>query len=100
MKKIGLLTLLIMGTLLFALAFTAVAGPRASAAPAAAPASPAAVAPTPMPPHPRVEHAIEAMRSARDHMMHAEGEFHGHRDKTIEHLDAAIHEAEICLQEP
>jgi hypothetical protein len=33
-------------------------------------------------------------------MQHAEGEFHGHREKTIEHLDAAIHEAEICLSEP
>jgi hypothetical protein len=53
-----------------------------------------------MPPHPRVEHAIEALRSARDHMQHAEGEFHGHRDKTIEHIDAAIHEAEICMNEP
>jgi hypothetical protein len=50
--------------------------------------------------HPRVQHAIEAMQSARDHMMHAEGEFHGHRDKAIEHLDKAIHEAEICLNEP
>jgi hypothetical protein len=53
-----------------------------------------------MPPHPRVEHAIEAMRSAKEHMEHAEGEFHGHRAKAIEHLDAAIHEAEICLREP
>jgi hypothetical protein len=101
MKKIGLLTLLIMGTLLFALAFTAAAaGPRASVAPAVAPTSPAAVAPTPMPPHPRVEHALEALRSARDHMAHAEGEFHGHRDRAIEHIDQAIHEAEICMNEP
>jgi hypothetical protein len=53
-----------------------------------------------MPPHPRVEHALEALHSAREHMMHAEGEFHGHRDKTIEHIDAAIHEAEICMNEP
>jgi len=40
------------------------------------------------------------MRHAREHMEHAEGEFHGHRAKAIEHLDAAIHEAEICMQEP
>jgi len=102
MKKIGFLTLLITATLLLTLALTAAAtGPKApAAAVAAAPASPAAVAPAPMPPHPRVEHAIEAMRSAREHMNHAEGEFHGHRAKAIEHLDAAIHEAEICLQEP
>ena len=75
MKKIGFLILLIMVTLLF-------------------------TAPAQMYPHPRVQHAIEAMRSAREHMMHAEGEFHGHRDKSIEHLDKAIHEAEICLNEP
>jgi hypothetical protein len=102
MKKIGLLTLIIMVTLLLTLAFSAAAAsPKAAATPAAAaPASPAAAAPTPMPPHPRVEHAIEALRSARDHMAHAEGEFHGHRDKTIEHIDAAIHEAEVCLREP
>jgi hypothetical protein len=102
MKKIGILTLLIMATLLLTLALTAAAaGPKApAAAVAAAPASPAAAAPTPMPPHPRVEHALEALRGARDHMAHAEGEFHGHRDKAIEHIDQAIHEAEECMREP
>jgi hypothetical protein len=102
MKKIGFLTLLITAMLLLTLAFpVAAAGPKAPAAPvAAAPASPAVAAPTPMPPHPRVEHAIEALRGAREHMMHAEGAFHGHRDKAIEHIDKAIHEAEICMQEP
>jgi hypothetical protein len=93
MKKIGFLTLLITAVFLLTLAFPAgVAGPMA-------PASVSAAAPA-MPPHPRVEHAIEALRSARDHMEHAEGDFHGHRDKTIGHIDAAIHEAEICMQEP
>jgi hypothetical protein len=81
MKKIGLLTLVVIMTLVLSLAFTATA------------------APVP-PPHPRVEHALEAMRSAKDHMEHAEGEFHGHRAKAVEHLDMAIHEAEICMQEP
>ena len=104
MKKIGFLTLLITATLLLTLAFpVGAAGPKAAAAPvAAAPASPAAAAPTPMPPHPRVEHALEEMRHAREHMMaaNADGEYHGHRAKSIEHLDAAIHEAEICMQEP
>jgi hypothetical protein len=99
MKKIGLLTLLIAATLLFTMALPGAAGRNTSAVVAAAPASPAVVAPA-MPPHPRVEHAIEALRSARDHMQHAEGEFHGHRDKAIEHIDAAIHEAEICMNEP
>jgi hypothetical protein len=98
-KKIGLLTLVILVTVLLTLVFSAAAAsPKAAAA--VAPASPAVAAPAPMPPHPRVEHALEALRSARDHMAHADGEFHGHRAKTIEHIDAAIHEAEICMQEP
>jgi hypothetical protein len=93
MKNIGFLTLLITTLLLLTLAYpVGVAGPMT-------PASVSAAAPA-MPPHPRVEHAIESLRSARDHMAHAEGEFHGHRDKAIEHIDAAIHEAEICMQEP
>lgn len=101
MKKIGILTLLIMATLLLTLGLTAAAaGPKAPVAVAAAPASPAVAAPTPAPPHPRVEHALEALRSARDHMANAEGAFHGHRDKAIMHIDQAIHEAEICMQEP
>lgn len=102
MKKFGFLSLLVSATLLLALSFpAAAAGPKAPApAVASAPAAPAAVAPTPAPPHPRVHEAIEAMRNAREHMAHAEGEFHGHRAKAIEHLDAAIHEAEICEQEP
>jgi hypothetical protein len=39
------------------------------------------------------------MRHAREHMLHAEGEFRGHREKAIEHLDAALHEAEECMHE-
>lgn len=101
MKKIGFLTLLISATLLLTLAFpAAAAGPKGPTA-AVAPASPAAVAPAPVPPpHPRVHDAIEEMRHAKEHMEHAEGEFHGHRAKAIEHLDAAIHEAEMCMNEP
>jgi hypothetical protein len=53
-----------------------------------------------MPPHPRVHDALEELHHAREHMEHADGEFHGHRAKAIEHIDAAIHEAEICMQEP
>jgi hypothetical protein len=102
MKKIGFLTLLVTASFLLTLAFpAAAAGPKApvAATAATAPASPAVAVPAP-PPHPRVEHALEALRSARDHMAHAEGAFHGHRDKAIEHIDQAIHEAEICLNEP
>jgi hypothetical protein len=40
------------------------------------------------------------MRGAREKLEHAEGEFHGRRDKAIEHLDKAIHEAEECERMP
>lgn len=102
MKKLGFLTLLITATLMVAIAFpVAAAGPKAPVpAVAAAPAATPAATPPPAPPHPRVHEALEAMRNAREHMQHAEGEFHGHRAKAIEHLDAAIHEAEMCEREP
>ncbi len=104
MKQLGFLTLLITAMFLIALTFpAAAAGPKAPAAVpvASAPASPAAAVAAPAPPpHPRVHEAIEAMRNAREHLAHAEGEFHGHREKAIEHLDRAIHEAEVCMHEP
>jgi hypothetical protein len=99
-KKIGLLTLLILVTVLLTLAFSAAAASPKAAVPVVAPAVPAVAAPVPMPPHPRVHDALDEMRHAREHLEHADGEFHGHRAKAVEHLDAAIHEAEICMQEP
>lgn len=99
MKKIGFLTLLIMATLLLTLAFpAAAAGPKAPAppvpgAPAVAPAPVAAPVP---PPHPHIHEALESMRSAKHQLEIAEHDFDGHRAKSIEHLDQAIHEAEIC----
>jgi Skp family chaperone for outer membrane proteins len=103
MKKIGFLTLLILATVLIALAFSvAAAGPKAPAAPvsaaAAAPATPSAAA---MPaPHPHIQAALEAMHRAHKELEDAAHDFHGHRVKAIEHLDQAIKEAEICEQEP
>jgi len=101
MKKIGFLTLLILATLLFALAFpVAAAGPKAATAPAApvvaaAPAAPAAAA---LPErHPHIDEALESMRAAKHQLEIAEHDFDGHRVKAIEHLDRAIHEAEICV---
>ena len=100
MKKIGFLSLLIMATLLFTLAFpAAAAGPKAPAAPAppaaAVPAAPT-VAPVPER-HPHIDEALEAMRSAKHQLETADHDFDGHRMKSIEHLDRAIHEAEICM---
>jgi len=104
-KKIGFLTLLIMTTLLFAVAFPAAAsGPKTPAAPApvvAAPSPAPATAALPTPaPHPHIHEALEAMRNAKHELETAAHDFHGHRLESIKHLDMAIHEAELCEQEP
>jgi hypothetical protein len=102
MKNIGILTLLITATLLLALALpVGAAGPKAAATPVAAvAAAPAPAASPAMPPHPEIAAALEAMHNARHHLDDAAHDFHGHRVKAIEHLDAAMHEADICMQEP
>lgn len=102
MKKIGFLTLLVLVTVLLTLAFSAAAGgskASAASAPAVVAPTPAVATPTPAP-HPHITEGLEAMRAARHHLEAAVPEFHGHRAKAIEHLDMAIHEAEICEQEP
>jgi hypothetical protein len=100
MKNIGFLTLLLTATLLVTLSFTAAAaGPK----PAAVPTPVAAAVPAPAPaaampePHPHIDEALESMRAAKHHLETAEHDFGGHRVKAIEHLDRAIHEAEICM---
>jgi hypothetical protein len=99
-KKIGFLTLLIMAALLITLTF---AFPAAAAAPKA-PAVPVAAAPAPAVPaaampeaHPHIDEALEAMRSAKKHLEMAEHDFKGHRVKSLQHLQMAIREAEICM---
>jgi len=98
MKKIGFLVLILMATILFMLAF-----PAAAAGPKAAPSAAPAVAPAPAPPpaatpddHPHIHEALEAMRNAKHHLETAAHDFDGHRLKAIEHLNQAIHEAEVC----
>jgi hypothetical protein len=101
MKKIGFLSLLIMASLLLTLVFpVAAAGPKTPSAPTApvAAAAPQALIAAAMPErHPHIDEALESMRSAKHHLESAEHDFQGHRSKAIEHLDRAIHEAEICL---
>ena len=98
MKKIGFLTLLVMATLLFTLAFPAsAAGPKPAPAVSAAAPLPAAPAAAPAERHPHIDEALVSMRAAKHHLETAAPEFAGHRAKAIEHLDQAIHEAEICL---
>jgi len=97
MKKITIVGLFTTATLLFAIAFpAAAAGPKPPAPPVAAvPAVPVA-APLPPQAHPHIHEALEAMRAAKHHLETAEHDFEGHRVKAIEHLDQAIHEAEVC----
>lgn len=99
MKKIGFLTLLITATLLFTLAFSAAAaGPKAPAVPVPVAAAPVAPAPVATPErHPHIDEALEHMRAAKKELESAAHDFHGHRVKSIEHLNQAIHEAEICM---
>jgi hypothetical protein len=100
MKKIGFLTLLITATLLLALASpVAAAGPKPPATPvAAAVAAPAPVAAAAVPePHPHIHEALESMHAAKHHLESAEHDFDGHRAKAIEHLNQAMHEAELCM---
>lgn len=100
MKKIGFMTLLIMATLLFTLAFTAAAaGPAAPAPPTPAVAAVPLATPAVATPerHPHIDEALEHMRAAKHELEVAEKHFEGHRDKSLEHLNQAIHEAEICL---
>jgi hypothetical protein len=97
MKKIGFLTLLILATVFATLVISGAAAPKAPAQPVVV-AAPTAVA-TPAE-HPHIHEALEAMRNAKTHLETAAHDFHGHRVKAIEHLNQAIHEAEICEQEP
>lgn len=90
-KKISFLTLLIMATVLFSLAF-----PAAAAGPKPAPPAPAPAAPAPDR-HPHIDEALESMRAAKHQLEIAEHDFDGHRARSIEHLNQAIHEAEICM---
>jgi len=102
MQKLGLVSLLIMITILLTLAFPAAAtGPKAPvpAVPAAAVPAPATPAAAPAP-HPHIVSALEHMREAKGHLEQAEGEFAGHRARSIELLNQAIHEAEICRDAP
>jgi hypothetical protein len=101
MKKIGFLSVLITATLLLTLGFTAAAaGPKAAATPAPIAAAAAPAAAPAMPPHPHIDEALESLRAAKHHLELSEHDFHGHKAKAIEHLNMAIHEAEICASEP
>jgi hypothetical protein len=98
MRRIGFLSLLLMAAVLLMLAFPAAAGPKPIAPVVPAAAAPAVPAVAAMPEkHPHIDEALESMRAAKKHLEMAEHDFDGHRVKSIEHLNQAIHEAEICM---
>jgi hypothetical protein len=99
MKKFGFVTLLITAGVVFTLAFpVSAAGPKSPAAPATPmAAAPVPASPAPAEEHPHIRAALESMRQAKQHMEAAPPVFEGHREKAIEHLNQAIHEAEICM---
>jgi hypothetical protein len=49
--------------------------------------------------YPHMRQALRDLRTARDSLENAEPRFHGHRDKAIEHVDAAIQQCEDALSE-
>jgi hypothetical protein len=104
MQKIGFLSLLIVATLLLTLTFpVAAAAPKTAVGPTAsvAAAAPVGAIAAAMPErHPHIEEALEAMRSAKHHLESAEHDFRGHRAKSLQHLQMAIREAEICMSMP
>lgn len=100
MRKVAILTLFIMVALVLTLTISVgAASPKAPAAAVAVAPAPVTPMAAPMPPHPHIDEALEAMRAAKHHLETADHDFHGHRMKSIEHLNQAIHEAEICLEE-
>ncbi len=50
-------------------------------------------------PHPEIRAALDSLRQARSDLQNAARDFHGHRAAALHHVDEAIHEAEICMQE-
>jgi len=49
--------------------------------------------------HPEIRAALDALQSARAHLNAAARDYHGHRAEAVRHVDEAIHEAQICMQE-
>jgi hypothetical protein len=46
-----------------------------------------------------MHHAIEALRTAKEALEHADREYHGHRTQAIEATNEAIHHVEEALKD-
>ncbi|MGA3065448.1 MAG: hypothetical protein ABSF29_01235 [Tepidisphaeraceae bacterium] len=60
----------------------------------AASANPSPIA---MDDHPEIHAALDSLRSAREALVSAAHDYHGHRIAAIGHVDAAIAECQECL---
>lgn len=49
------------------------------------------------PRHPQIRQAIDALRTAKDHLEHAAHDFGGHRVDAIRAIDEAMHQLDICM---
>jgi type II secretory pathway component PulM len=50
-------------------------------------------------PHPEIRAALDSLRQARADLQNAARDYHGHRAAALQHVDEAIHEAEMCMHE-
>jgi hypothetical protein len=99
--KTRIASLLVVATLILAIAFIVTAPATKANAPAvpaanAAPAVPEAA--NPAEPHPEIRDALAALRHAKEHMEHAAHDFGGHRVEALHATDEAIHQLELCLK--
>jgi hypothetical protein len=99
--KVKILGVVILATLVMAVAFSASAPAapntaNATAVPAPAPApEPAKATPAD---HPEIHDALNSLRHAREHLEHAAHDFGGHRAEALRATDDAIRQLEICLK--
>ncbi|MGH9773589.1 MAG: hypothetical protein ACRD50_01430 [Candidatus Acidiferrales bacterium] len=102
MKKIGILGIFAVVSVILTLAFSTAAPARPNVPFAknvsAASTQPAATTATPQERHPEIRQAIEALRRAQEHLRHGAHDFGGHRVDALKATDNAIHQLEICLK--
>jgi hypothetical protein len=96
------MTALVILVVAFAISFSTVApaapSPNAKAvATASQPATAAAPAAVPQD-HPEIREAIESLHHAKDHLLAARHDYHGHRDAAIHAIDESIRQLELCLK--
>ena len=99
--KTRIASLLVVATLILAIAFIVTAPTTKANVPAVPAANAAAAAPeaaNPAEPHPQIREALAALRRAKEHMEHAAHDFGGHRVEALRATDDAIRQLELCLK--